>query len=303
MTPFHRSAARALPLALAAALLAGCAREDSPAPDALADLTPREQVDSLSALISYATAGLEHVATIDHSRLAAEEGVTMPPSLVTMYSDRAVNSALIAVDSRIGLDLPFRVLAYEEPGTGKAVVTYAEAEFLSRRHGLSDPGLLEGYAQSLEPALAGIPPERRAPADASRVDRGYGMIEIPSDLPFESTIASLKKAVLAQTDTKWFGEVDFQADAATLGIELPKTTLLLFGGPGPGGRAMAEFPRLGLDAFCQKLLVYEEADGSVRVAFNDIAAFAELHYGRSTPIHQGLNARLTETFSAAVQGP
>ena len=113
----------------------------------------------------------------------------------------------------------------------------------------------------------------------------------------------MKEAVLAQSDTQWFAEVDFRADAAALGIDIPAVTLLLFGGPAPGGQAMAEFPRLGLDAFCQKLLVYQDGPSAVRVAFNDIAAFAELHYGTTIPIHHALNGRLTETFTAAVQAP
>ena len=64
---------------------------------------------------------------------------------------------------------------------------------------------------------------------------------------------------------------------------------------------MAEFPKLGLDAFCQKLLVYEAPDGSVNIAFNDIVALAELHYGSSNKPQQVVNTRLTATFEEAVK--
>lgn len=284
-------------------LATGCSGESAPSRDLLEGLTPREQVDALAAQISESTRDLEPVVTIDHARLAEAEGVTMPPSILTIYSDREVNAALVATDPLIGLDLPHRVLAFVEAGADTASVAYADAEFLMKRHGLSDARLLDGYTRSLEKALAGVPDRLRAPSDASHLDEGYGIIEIVSDYPFEDTIERLRAAVLAQSDTQWFGEVDYRVDASGLGLELRKTTLLLFGGPEPGGRAMADFPNLGLDAFCQKLLVYEAADGSVRVAFNDIAAFAELHYGTTIPIHHALNGRLTENFTAAVRAP
>ena len=64
---------------------------------------------------------------------------------------------------------------------------------------------------------------------------------------------------------------------------------------------MADFPKLGLDAFCQKVLVYEDAETIVRVAFNDIVALAELHYGRSNPPQNVINTRLRETFVKAIE--
>lgn len=64
---------------------------------------------------------------------------------------------------------------------------------------------------------------------------------------------------------------------------------------------MAEFPAIGLDAFCQKLLVYEGDDGKARVLFNDIAAFADLHYQRAMEPHAMLNKRLTATFKGAIE--
>ena len=92
---------------------------------------------------------------------------------------------------------------------------------------------------------------------------------------------------------------NYQAAAPELFVAVTAMVLLLFGGPGPGGKAMAQFPRLGLDAFCQKLLVYQ-VDGAVKVIFNDIAALAELHYGRTAKPHELLNQRLMATFKGAV---
>ena len=106
---------------------------------------------------------------------------------------------------------------------------------------------------------------------------------------------------MAQDDTVWFGEIDFMTEASGEGVELPAATLLLFGGPKPGGIAMAKFPAIGLDAFCQKLLVYAGEDGGSVVIFNDIAAMAELHYGAISETASRTDERLTATFKKAVQ--
>jgi len=140
-----------------------------------------------------------------------------------------------------------------------------------------------------------------SPVALDSISPGYGVIELTSDFSFGSTIERLRQSVLSQGDTKWFGEVDFLEAAKPRRIEVSSATLLLFGGPGPGGRAMAQFPKLGLDAFCQKVLVYQDGARNVKVAFNDIVAFAELHYGQSAPPHKVIDDRLKETFSLAVR--
>ena len=96
---------------------------------------------------------------------------------------------------------------------------------------------------------------------------------------------------MAQGDTKWFADVDYQEQASIVGVELRPTILLLFGGPAPGGKAMMTSPKIGLDAFCQKLLVYENEDGEVWIAYNDIVAFAELYYQTSTKPQQMINQK------------
>jgi uncharacterized protein (DUF302 family) len=75
--------------------------------------------------------------------------------------------------------------------------------------------------------------------------------------------------------------------------------MLLFGAPAPGGMCMAESPRLGLDAFCQKLLVFEDDQQQIRVAFNDIVSFATLHYGRNNAPQEVVNSRLDAAFRTA----
>lgn len=241
-------------------------------------------------------AGLDAVVAIDHARLAAAEGVEMPASRVQVFSDASLNTAILSQNIRAGLDLPLRVLSYDQ--TGQATVMYTDFAFLEKRHGLTSAELENAFSAKIETALS---PVEAIAAPTEGLTENYGVLELTSAHGHSDTIEKLRAAVMSQGDTVWFADVDFAQEAKALGHDLRPATLLLFGGPAPGGVAMAQFPSIGLDAFCQKLLVYEDVNGVVKVIYNDIAALAELHYGQTIKPHHQLNERLTATFSKAVQ--
>lgn len=259
------------------------------------------EVDALKKKVAKNIGDRQTVVVIDHARLAKKAGVPMPPSVVTIFSDPAVNSPLMMENPRIGMDLPFKVLAYAEPHSNRPSIAFASADYLAARHGIDRPELLAAYRKGMAAALNGISEEVLSPVKSESITLGYGLIELKSEYSMSESVERLKTAVLAQGDTVWFGQIDYQEEAATIGIQIPAAQLLLFGGPAPGGKAMAEFPKLGLDAFCQKLLVYEEADGGVKVLFNDIVAFAKLHYDKSNLPQRVINGRLKKTFGEAIK--
>jgi uncharacterized protein (DUF302 family) len=258
-----------------------------------------DAVDELEQQVASNVGRFTPVATIDHARLAFGAGVEMPPSIVTIFSDPETNAPLVATDPLIGLDLPHRVLTYAEPAATSPSIAFADAGFIAWRHDVTDIGLLARYEQVLDEALAATPVDIHRPVTAGRPDDDKGLIQLVSDYPFDETLDQLRKVVSGQGDTVWFGELDFRAEAAAIGVDVPATTMLLFGGPAPGGMCMAGFPRLGLDAFCQKLLVFEHADGRVRVAFNDIVSLATLHYGQHNQPQEVVNSRLDAAFRTA----
>jgi uncharacterized protein (DUF302 family) len=280
-----------LALTLLTFILAGC----STPPPAAKTGGRHAGTDELYEEIVKNASEFEKIVTIDHSRLAEKEGVTMPPAVVYIYSDPKRNTALLKHNIRVGVDLPSKILVYEE--LGQLAVGYATPEFLSQRHGITDKEALSSYQDALDKGLRGIDKQTLSPVTTNGGSSDYGIIEIVSEYPFQESIDRLKEIIMKQGDTVWFGSIDFQAEATP--EKLPPATLLLFGGPKPGGVAMADYPKLGLDAFCQKVLVYEQA-GKVNVIFNDIAAMAEYHYGKSAEPHTLLNQRLTQTFKSAV---
>ena len=274
--------------------LAACGNPDG---DAAFRDAKHHDTDTIMRLVRSNAESLRTVAVIDHARLAAAEGVTMPASQVLIASDPTVNTAILKTTPRAGIDLPVKVLAYAPDG--RAAVATVTSGFLAARHGAGDERALEAFDAAVDRTIQGVDAGLLTRVDGTGVTRDQGIITLTSAYAFDETVERLSKVVRAQGDTVWFGEIDYTAEAASQGVTLPPATLLLFGGPKPGGVAMADFPRLGLDAFCQKLLVLQEGD-TVLVLFNSIVALAELHYGRVAKPHAQLDTRLTKTFQGAI---
>jgi uncharacterized protein (DUF302 family) len=146
-----------------------------------------------------------------------------------------------------------------------------------------------------------VPAASLVTLNSDSLGKGDGIVTLNSLYGFDETIERLRTDIMKEGDTVWFGEIDYQAEAAELGAELPRLTLLLFGAPGPGGKAMGKFPRMGLDAFCQKILVYQAPGGEVTAYFNDMPTFAELHHGDSSLPHKVIARRMGATLSGAVE--
>ncbi len=239
------------------------------------------------------------ITTLDHHRMAAAVGVYTPPSIATIFSDAKIDVDLIKENQLVALDLPFKVLCYTEADTTNVKVAYTSSEFIQKRHQL-EPSFLMDYQSNMEKVLATFPKEMISKTDVTNVQEGFGIVNIKSEFDYATTVQNLRDIVMSQSDTKWFAEVDYQKEAAANEVSIRPTILLLFGGPAPGGKAMMTTPKIGLDAFCQKLLVFENNDGEVWVAYNDIVAFSELYYKISTKPQQLINQRLKMTFTKAV---
>jgi uncharacterized protein (DUF302 family) len=245
-------------------------------------------------------AELEVIVDIDHARLAAEAGSPMPPSHVLIWSDRSLEAAILKHNPVAAVDLPLRILAYENQETGKAAVIYNTYEFVARRHSLpEDAAIRDSYESAVAKAVKGVPESAisKFPSDAMP---DSGLVTLASPYSFESTEKRVRDVITANADAVFFGEVDFAARSKTRGVELRPLKLILFGGPGPGGRAMASAPTLGLDAFCQKLLIWQDEKGIVHVTFNDLLALAERQGVSGGLPLRVINGRMRETFSTAL---
>ena len=281
-------------LLLTTLLLTGCGQPEPTAPEryAASDALMASALQRLDA-----SEDLDKIVEIDHSRLGWEAGSVMPPARVVMFSNAAFDAALLQKNPLVGIDLPFRVLAFEQTPGGESAFIHNSFAFLQSRYGLDTlPGLREQHDR-LVSEVVGEDPVANFPTDQMQPD---GIVTLPSPFDFETTLDRVQVAIDAQDDTVNFGRVDFQQRARDEGLLIRPSTLVLFGGPGPGAKAMSEAPTLGLDAFCQKFLVWEDETGQVHLSFNDLLALAERQgVGPSLPLRV-INRRLESVFTEAL---
>lgn len=279
--------------------LAGCSGDAGPVP-AARHVEPDKLFQALEGNVR-ANPRLEIIADIDHSRLAAQAGSSMPPAHVLIWSDPELEAAILKQAPLAAIDLPLRALAYEDQDSGRASVIANNFEYLVNRYGLDDQGALrDRYESAIATAMDGISQGAIAqfPSDAMPDD---GLVTLDSPFDYATTEKRIRQAIDAQSDTVHFGVVDFAARSRKYGVDLRPLQLMLFGGPGPGGQAMASAPTLGLDAFCQKLLIWEDAEGVVHVTFNDLISVAKRQQVSIGVPLRVINWRLKSTFADALE--
>lgn len=102
-----------------------------------------------------------------------------------------------------------------------------------------------------------------------------GIITRQSSHSVEETVAKLE-AMLREKGIKLFAIVDHSGEAASAGLKMPPTKLLIFGNPKGGTPLMLAAPSTALD-LPLKILVAEDAEGKVWLSWNDPAYLQERH--------------------------
>ncbi len=95
-----------------------------------------------------ARAGLTIFARIDHSGVACDVGLFMPPTLVLIYGNPRGGTPIMLAAPRTALDLPLRVLVREDD-KGLVLVAFHPIAAVLREAGVD-----EELAARLEPAQA-----------------------------------------------------------------------------------------------------------------------------------------------------
>jgi len=96
-------------------------------------------------------------------------------------------------------------------------------------------------------------------------DPANGMIDLPA-LAVDETVERIV-AVLATKKIRLFARIDQAAEAASVGLSLRPTVLLIFGDPAKGTPLMVSNPSLAIDLPI-KALVWEAKPGEVYASLN-----------------------------------
>jgi uncharacterized protein (DUF302 family) len=112
--------------------------------------------DTLDKLATAAEAkGAKVVARVDHAKGAAAVGTTMKPSEVLIFGNPKLGTPVMVANPRMGLDLPLKVLAYED-ADGKVWLAYPKASSLRSRYRLDGKKDQDANFKAIADALDGL---------------------------------------------------------------------------------------------------------------------------------------------------
>lgn len=95
------------------------------------DQTYRQLTDAIR------TAGMKIMLEVDHSENAKAVGAELRPTRLVVFGNAAIGSALMNCGQSIAIDLPQRMLVWQDDN-GKVRVGYNAPKYLFARHGIED---------------------------------------------------------------------------------------------------------------------------------------------------------------------
>ena len=127
-----------------------------------------------------------------------------------------------------------------------------------------------------------------------------GIVTKVSAQSFEETYTKLRSIIDNNPNLKILLELDHQANAAKVDLQLPPTRIIMFGNPRLGTPLMLGGDYTGLD-LPQKILV-SERDGQVTLSYNDPAYLKARHnISDRDEVLQKVTGALDKITSAASQ--
>ena len=79
--------------------------------------------------------GIKFFNEIDQSKLAADAGIKLRPSVLLIFGNPPLGTQFITANANAGLDWPVRVLVYENE-KGEVWTAYTDFDWIARRHGI-----------------------------------------------------------------------------------------------------------------------------------------------------------------------
>jgi uncharacterized protein (DUF302 family) len=126
-----------------------------------------------------------------------------------------------------------------------------------------------------------------------------GLVKVRSAYSVEESVTRIRKDI-ADKGIVFFQEVDQAKLAAGAGVALRPSTLLIFGNPPLGAQFLTSNPYSGLD-WPVRVLVLQEADGSVWVAWSDFAWIARRHHIADREQQFAMASSVVESITSTVR--
>jgi len=212
--------------------------------------------------------GLEIVGVLDHAANAKKVDLELAPTQLILFRDRRLEKKLLRRSATVAIDLPLKILVWEDADTGEIKLLYNGSGYLSDRHDI----------YSWDPLQYRLNKRLKQFGQLQN-----GLVTIDTEQSVDETVEKLKEVLLNNGFFIPF-TFDFTRKSGFWHFKRP-AQLIVFGNPKVGTPLMQNQQSIGID-LPQKFLVWEDRDGQVHVTYND-----PLFIGKRHGL-QGLNVML-----------
>lgn len=213
-------------------------------------------------------ANITVVAELDHQANAQSVNKDLGETKLVVFGNPALGTPLMLENQRAGIDLPQKFLVYKG-SDDDVVVSYNNTNYLGRRHGVENVSTLAQIGQALSNLAGGSTMANIVATSNNTVTRDQGLIEITSALSVEATADKLLALIDGNPALGLVADINHAGNPVAMSMNLRPTRLIMFGNPNLGTPLMQDKRSIGLD-LPQKMLIFEEEDGTVKVVYNDI---------------------------------
>jgi len=95
----------------------------------------KQTMDTLEKIVR--DKGFNVAARVNHAAAATKVGETLRPTEVLIFGNPKLGTLLMQSDQTIGIDLPLKVLVYEDE-KGSVTLAYNDPTWLAKRHNIAD---------------------------------------------------------------------------------------------------------------------------------------------------------------------
>lgn len=215
------------------------------------------------------------VAEVEHQANAASVDLLLNPTKIIFFGNPNLGTPLMQKNQLAGLDLPQKILVYQNE-VGEVYAGFNNTMYISSRHDLEGVETLPMIQGALTNLSTGASQDSIVAAANSKADLEEGIITKTINGSCDEAYSRLRAAIANNPALKIIAELDHQANAAKVGLELNPTRIIIFGNPNLGTPLMQNAQTTALD-LPQKMLVWTDGDGVAHVAYNDPAFLAKRH--------------------------
>lgn len=214
------------------------------------------------------------VAEVNHSTNAQSVNLNLEFTRTVLFGNPQLGTPIMQLNMQAGLDLPQKIEVFEN-SDGQTVALYNSITYLSNRHNIGAVTTLPMIEIALSNIVTGATGTSiQTIPDSTTLNEGIVLVNSNNDM--ETTYNNIISALEDLVPVSIIAELDHQANAMSVGLTLNPSKLIIFGNPTLGTPLMQASRSTAID-LPQKMLVYQNDEGDVKIIYNDPNYIARRH--------------------------